>query len=79
MPIRGSVLGMQYSVQIVGDDELPKGVHKVIVEREDGAALLLINGELARCWRFMREWEGSHESCGVPSVLRPAEPLLRAV
>lgn len=63
---------MQYLVQTVGDDELPEGMSSVIVERDDGPPILLINGERAKCWRFMRAWEDSAEEADVPSVLRVA-------
>lgn len=70
---------MQYAVQIVGDDDLPQGMNKVVVERGDGPPLLLINGEPARVWRFMRGYEDTHEPCGVPTICLPAVPLLYAV
>lgn len=70
---------MNYIVQIVGEDELPQGMHMVIVEQKDGPPIMLINGEPARAWRFMREWEDTREPCTVPSVLVPARPLLYAV
>ena len=70
---------MHYEVQTVGDDELPEGIHKVIVERDDGPPLLIINGEPARCWRLMRAWEDTLEPPCVPSIIMPAQPLLYAV
>lgn len=70
---------MQYTVQIVADHELPNGVERVIVEREDGSAVMLINGNTARCWSFMRAWEDSLEPCTVPTVLLPERALLYAV
>lgn len=70
---------MQYVIQPVGDDELPEGRNVVIVEREEGPALMLINGMPARVWRLMREWEDTLEPCTVPSVLLAPSPLLRAV
>ena len=69
---------MDYIVQEVKDDELPEGRHVVIVEREDGPAVLLLNGLPARVWRMMREWEDQCEPCTVPSHLLPA-PVLLAV
>ncbi len=70
---------MQYAIQVVGDDDLPQGVNKVVVERNDGTALMMINGELARCWRFLRAWEDTLEPCTVPTIMLPAAPLLYAV
>lgn len=71
---------MHYAIQIVADDELPDGMNKVIVERVGEPPLMLINGELARGWRFMRAWEDMQEPSSVPSILLPARPLLlRAV
>lgn len=68
---------MQYEVHTVGDDDLPAGVHSVIVERDVGPALLVINGPVAECWRFMRSWEDTHEPCEVPSVTLPIVLPLR--
>lgn len=48
---------MNYVVQVVGDDELPEGRHVVIVERDEGPAVMLINGVPARVWALMRQWE----------------------
>ena len=63
---------MQYVVQPVGDHELPEGRHAVIVEREDGPPLLLVNGEPARVWRMMRAYEDDVEPVTIPTVLRAA-------
>lgn len=60
---------MRYIVQPVDDNELPEGVTFVIVERAGGEHLLLIAGEHARGWRFLRAWEDSVESCAVPTLL----------
>lgn len=65
-------MGMQYEVQTVGENDLPAGINRVIVERDDGDPILLINGEPARCWRFMRAWEESIEADLKPTVLRLA-------
>lgn len=62
---------MQYEVHTVSEDDLPPGVHSVIVERVDAPALLVINGPVAECWRFMRAWEDTHEPCDLPSVTLP--------
>ncbi len=70
---------MQYAIEVVGDDDLPQGVHKVVVEREGQQSMLLINGPLAQCWRFMRAYEDTIEPCDVPTILLPATPLLYAV
>lgn len=71
---------MRYTVQTVADHELPAGVNKVIVERGDGTAVMLLNGEPARCWHMMRAWEDSLEPATVPTVLFPAHlTLLYAV
>jgi hypothetical protein len=68
---------MQYAVLTVAEDELPEGVQHVIVERpEPDPPLLIITGETARCWEFMRRWEDTLEPSSVPTVTRP---YLRAV
>ena len=68
---------MQYAVLTVAEDELPPGVRHVIVERpEPDPPLLIITGETARCWEFMRRWEDERECPSVPTVARP---YLRAV
>ena len=63
---------VDYIVQEVRDDELPEGRHVVIVERENGPPVMLINGAPARVWRLMQAWE-DNRACTEPSV------LLRAV
>lgn len=68
---------MQYAIQVVGNEELPEGVDRVIVERENEPPLMLISGELARCWRFVRAYEDALEPCELPSIMLPA--LLHAV
>lgn len=70
---------MRYQVQVVGIDEMPEGIDRLIVEREDGTALLLLSGVYADCWAFMRAYEDTREPCTVPSILMPARPLLHAV
>lgn len=60
---------MRYEVQPVGDDELPEGIHVVIVEREREPHLMLLNGLPARVWRLMREWENDLGSASEPSLL----------
>lgn len=70
---------MQYAIQIVGDDELPQGMNTVIAEQNDGPPIMLINGEPARIWRFMRAWEDTLEPGPSATVLLPAQPLLYAV
>ena len=62
---------MKYLVHTVGDDELPEGVPFVIVERDKEPPLLLIGGEVARCWRFMRAWENTCEPAWQPTVTLP--------
>lgn len=52
---------MKYLVEAVADNALPAGVERVIVERDDGPPVLLISGEAARCWEFMRCWEDTLE------------------
>ncbi len=32
---------MQYAIEVVGDDDLPQGMHKVVVEREGQQSMLL--------------------------------------
>ena len=66
---------MDYEVQIVGDDELPVGVHSVVVERPDAIPLLLLNGAPAQCWAFMGAYvEGLGGAAGVQSAC-DAPPL----
>ena len=61
---------MKYVVQIVEDDEMPDGRDVLIVERGPlEAAVMLLCGRPAQVWRAMREWEGSHEPCDLPSLL----------
>lgn len=60
---------MRYIVLPVADNDLPEGITMVIVERQDGQNLLLIAGEHARGWRFLRAWEDSREPCVVPTLL----------
>lgn len=70
---------MQYLVHTVADNALPEGVSWLIVERDDEPPLLLINGEVARCWRFMRAWEDTIEPSWQPTVTLPLLPQLQAV
>lgn len=70
---------VHYEVQTVGDDELPDGIHQVIVERIDGPPLLILNGEPARCWSFMRAWEDTLEAPHIATTAIPLPALLRAV
>lgn len=73
---------MDYVVQTVGDDDLPAGINRVVVERGDGLQpILFINGDPARCWRMMCDYQdnvgtGKH---GGAQVAWPAEQLLYAV
>lgn len=61
---------MHYEVKAVPATALPAGVTTVIVERTEGPPLLLISGERARCWAFMRAWEDSLEPSDVPTILQ---------
>ena len=70
---------MNYEVQVVGDSDLPGGLHHVIVERVDGPPLVFINGPVARSWRTARAYEAQREACQAPSVFAPAESHLQAV
>lgn len=71
---------MRYQVQVVGNDEMPEGIDRLIVEREDGTVLLLLSGVYADCWQFMRAYEATREPRTVPSILLPvARTLLHAV
>lgn len=62
---------MQYAVLTVDDSELPDGVDRVIVERENEPPLLILAGEPARCWQWMRRWENTLEPPVVPTVCKP--------
>lgn len=69
---------MNYEVQVVADDELPEGVSRVIVEREGAPPLLLLCGEPARTWLFMRSYEDTLEPWYLPTVcLPPSAPAPR--
>jgi len=70
---------MRYHVHVVGDDEMPEGLDRLIVERKDGTAVLLLSGVYAECWQFMRAYEDTREPCTVPTILLPVRPLLYAV
>lgn len=63
---------MHYQVETVGDNDLPEGVHLVIVERDDAPPILILNGQPARLWAMMRAWEDTCECPSVPTVLRLA-------
>ena len=52
---------MKYSVRVVGNDELPEGIERVIVERPEGAPLLLLAESAAQTWRFLCEWQSAQE------------------
>lgn len=67
---------MQYEVHTVDTCELPEGVNRVIVERSDRPPLLIICGEAAQCWRFLRQWEDTQEPPTAPTVCRPALELV---
>lgn len=60
---------MRYIVKTVSDHELPEGVTLVIVEPPSGPHILLLAGEHARGWQFIRAFEDSLESCALPSLL----------
>lgn len=70
---------MQYLVHIVGDHELPAGQERVIVEQTDGPPVLLLSGEAARCWAWMRAWEDTVEASCYPTVAIPVGEPLRMV
>lgn len=63
---------VKYLVHAVGDEELPCGVSWLIVERDGEPPLLIISGEVARCWRFMRAWEDTQEPSWLPTITLPA-------
>lgn len=63
---------MRYEVVVVGDQELPEGITRLIVERTGGDALLLLAESAAGTWKFMRRWEESHEQPARVFELRPA-------
>lgn len=63
---------MTYDVHVVGDDELPAGIHQVIVERTSGPPLLLLNGAPARCWLWMRAYEAAGGQASLIRALRVA-------
>lgn len=62
---------MKYEVLVVGDDELPPNIDHVILERDAGPPLILINGSVARCWMLMRSIGGAVEHPLEPSVSAP--------
>lgn len=63
-------------MRVVGNDELPKGIERVIVERPDGAPLLLLAESAAQSWRFLCEWQASQD---VEVENMPDQVVLRAV
>lgn len=60
---------MRYVVQVVDESDLPAGVDTVIVERNDGTAVMLVSGRPAEVWSSMRAWEDSQEAQCLPSLL----------
>lgn len=64
---------MFYDVHIAANDDLPGGPGVVIVERNGLPPLMVIAGETARAWSFVREWERLCE------VELPQPTVLRAV
>jgi hypothetical protein len=70
---------MKYLVEKSEAGELPEGVTYVIVEREDEPPLLLISGDVARCWTFLRAWEDTLEPSWQPTITLPYERPLRLV
>jgi hypothetical protein len=63
---------MNYAVRVVGSDELPEGVERVLVERMDGTPLLLLAPSAAGTWTMIQAWEAEQR--------QPAEVFeLRAV
>jgi hypothetical protein len=40
-----------YQVHVVSDDELPRGVRRVLVQRESGDPLLILSESAAKLWR----------------------------
>ena len=63
---------MKYEVQVVGDDQLPQGIKRVIVERPDGSALLLLAESVAGTWAFMQRWEEARREPAQVFELRSA-------
>ena len=63
---------VKYEVQVVGDDELPQDIKRVIVERPGRGALLLLAESVAGTWAFMRQWEEDNREPADVFVLRPA-------
>lgn len=61
---------MHYEVLTVTDDQLPEGTCRVIVERVGKPPLLIVKGEPARTWRFMRTFEDATEPPVLPTILR---------
>jgi hypothetical protein len=62
---------VKYVVETVDESELPQGVSSVVVEREGMPPLLLVSGDVAKCWRMMRAWEDVQEPEWQPSVSIP--------
>lgn len=67
---------MKYEVQTVADHEFPTEQKWAIVERDGEPPILLIGGDAARCWEFLREWENAREESWQPTICLPR---LRAV
>jgi len=54
---------VKYEVQVVGEDELPNGVKRVIVERAGDDPLLILAESAAQTWLFMQHWEADRQEC----------------
>jgi len=66
--MRGS--RVKYDVVVVGDEELPAGVKRLIVERVGGGELLLLAESAAGTWAFLQEWEERQQQHGEGCLLR---------
>lgn len=63
---------MKYDVEVVHDCELPRGILRVIVERPDGDAVLLVAESVAGTWLFMQQWSAARTATAQVHELRPA-------
>jgi len=63
---------VKYEVQVVGDDELPQDIKRVIVERPGRGALLLLAESVAGTWAFMHRWEETQREPAQVFELRSA-------
>ncbi len=58
-----------YQVHVVSDEQLPRGVRRVLVQRESGDPLLILSETAARSWR-------RPERLDVPTMVEDEETVV---